>query len=233
MEKVIEERNIRHLVHFTRVENLKSIIERGLLPRSYLESNNISCSLNDEERLDAHLDSVSCSISFPNYKMFYRLRKRNPDVSWAILLLDTSILKEKRCAFFHTNAARGDSRKVDILNIAGKDALESLFNENEDWFKIAFPVIYERYKSFNNILIKKESIRDSDIPNNYTTDPQAEVLVFDVIEPENIKYVLFNEGEYADEYSKLYPHIDFLPVKKEFFSPRIDFVNWKKDRYGF
>lgn len=234
MEKVIEERSIKYLFHFTRVENLHSIIERGLLTRSYLENHNVPFSFNDKERLDAHLESVSCSISFPNYKMFYRLKKRNPEVSWALILLDSKILIEKPCAFFHTNAARNDVRQYDIEKMKAQGALESLFKEFDDWFKIADPRMFSFEERIRGGELVTEPKRSPKIPCNYTTDPQAEVLVLDAIEPEYIKYILFNRNDITlyEEYSEKYPHIEFRP-NKCFFTYREDWENWKKDQYGY
>ena len=41
IEEIIQKRSIRKLIHFTRIKNLKSIIDNGLLPRSELEKRKI------------------------------------------------------------------------------------------------------------------------------------------------------------------------------------------------
>ena len=72
IEKVVNERDIRWLMHFTRIENLESILENGLLPRNSFERLDIEPLTNDSLRLDGFLEAISLSIQSPNYKMFYK-----------------------------------------------------------------------------------------------------------------------------------------------------------------
>ncbi len=76
---ILEKRNIRNLIHFTRAENLLGIIENGLLPRDCLDAD--TCIFNDEYRYDQCEDAVCTSIEFPNYKMFFSLRNAHPNTS--------------------------------------------------------------------------------------------------------------------------------------------------------
>ena len=86
MLEVIRRRNITELCHFTRVSNCESIMKHGLYSRAYLESSNVlSAEYSDEMRLDGHIDAISLSVSFPNYKMFYSKRNENLDVTWCVL----------------------------------------------------------------------------------------------------------------------------------------------------
>ena len=100
------ERGIETLVHFTRFENLESILNKGLMSRKELEkwdSENQPV-FNDSQRLDQCPDSISLSISFPNYKMFFPYRQKNT-AKWAVILLKPDILWEMDCAFCMDNAA--------------------------------------------------------------------------------------------------------------------------------
>ena len=230
MKTVVEKRDIRYLMHFTQLENLDSILKNGLLPRSKLEEENIIYTFNDVDRLDAHLDSISCSISFPNYKMFYRLRKTYSDSSWIIILINTSVLWEKKCAFYHVNAARNDVRSIDPDKIGGEDALESVFNEYNDWLAIADKRLH---KLITIICGKAKPIRENlGIPDRFPTDPQAEVLVFDEVEPKYIEAVLTQSITPTNELERLYPDTLFKP-NKSFFTYRSDWAFWKKDEYGY
>lgn len=47
MEELLRERQIDTLYHFTRAENLANIFRFGLVPRKYLDENNISSRYND------------------------------------------------------------------------------------------------------------------------------------------------------------------------------------------
>src|SRR5215470_3724401 len=83
------ERAIPSLVHFTRLCNLPSILQRGLLSRLTLEkSSSAYCPVfNDLRRLDQCTDAICFSIAFPNYKMFYRysMDKRS---DWVVIVLN-------------------------------------------------------------------------------------------------------------------------------------------------
>jgi hypothetical protein len=51
--------NIPYLVHFTRAVNLPSILEHGLYPISRKDELGINPQVNDQMRLDGHLDGIS------------------------------------------------------------------------------------------------------------------------------------------------------------------------------
>ena len=79
IQQICDERNIETLVHFTRVENLSSILQNGLLSRKALEileeTRGQQFLFNDRKRKDGHKDAICLSISFPNYQMFYPIRE--------------------------------------------------------------------------------------------------------------------------------------------------------------
>ena len=118
LRQICDERGITTLLHFTRIENLSSILQKGLLGRSLLEESGQDFVWNDEQRLDAHKEAVCLSISFPNYRMFYSIREKKKetneanDSQWVILLLDTNILWELDCTFFQENAASNVTNRI-------------------------------------------------------------------------------------------------------------------------
>jgi hypothetical protein len=68
----VDERNIIRLIHFTRYENLESILTNGLITRDGLNGFNHTVYVNDSLRLDGHTNSISLSLSFPlNRKFLY------------------------------------------------------------------------------------------------------------------------------------------------------------------
>lgn len=106
IKEISEKRNIQSLVHFTMLDNLESILKHGLLPVSVIERRNIKAVITDPTRYDNEKDAICLSISYPNYKYFYWLRKnRYPDKAWVVIELKPDILWEKDCAFCITNAA--------------------------------------------------------------------------------------------------------------------------------
>jgi len=156
IRSIVERRGVKLLAHFTRAENLDGILAHGIRPRSKLPSSAI---WNDDDRWDGHRDASCLSISWPNYKMFYRLRCEHPEVDWVVLALDPSILWECDCAFCPTNAASGEMTSIPLADRAGPAALERLFQD----------------------VGGKPTREEIRLPTRFPTDPQAEVLVFDTI----------------------------------------------------
>ena len=197
----IKKRRITTLAHFTQLENLESILVNGLLSKHALEENEISYSHNDEFRLEGKNNAICVSISFPNYKMFYKYRCSKKG-EWCVLELDPSILYEKECLFCINNAASSEElRRLDSekMNISG---LKKLFYDPNF------------YRESSNLLVR------------YTTNPQAEVLVLGSIEPKYINGIHFdrNHSKYQ-EFRLNYPKFKFC-VSRGAFSPRCDYENW-------
>ncbi len=128
IKKIVAERNIRWLYHFTRLDNVKNILMRGLVPRIPDPDFPIICT--DPVRIDGRLDCVSLSISFPNDRMFYVKRKENPSSIWCVLVLNSSILYQYSCLFFPHNAARYNNNS-DRDEWRGALALERQFQEDQ------------------------------------------------------------------------------------------------------
>src|SRR5688572_4300451 len=101
----LQHRGVLHLVHFTRAINVPSILVNGLLSRDELVARGLRHSINDLHRFDYLTGAVCLSVSFPNYKMFYRLRQENPTEDWVVLRLKPELVSQKRCAFSYSNAA--------------------------------------------------------------------------------------------------------------------------------
>jgi hypothetical protein len=203
IQEIVRSRQIKHLTHFTRVENLDSIVTHGLLPRSSCKSKNVQFLANDEYRHDGQ-DATCASISFPNYKMFYRLRQRDPSVKWAVIGLSPSILWTKDCAFCATNAANVEMTSIPIDQRKGGAAFERLFEERGK--------------------VKRLEAR---IPDSYPTDPQAEVLIFSPIEPRFILGVAFDDAGLTKTYAAKYNGAPPVSMKSTFFSYRVDYSHWK------
>ena len=169
------------LIHFTRVENLPSIMQHGLYPVARACEVGIEPQRNDLHRLDGHLGATSLSIAFPNYRMFYKHRVENPGTEWVVLGIDPAVLWEKDCAFCRHNAAdaRISGQALQALKTAA--SFTSLFDEIDGMQTRA----EQQLKSFD------------------PTDGQAEILVFDVIEPALIGGAVFGTAAMRDHYGPL------------------------------
>jgi hypothetical protein len=181
------QREIPFLVHFTRLNNLASILRHGLLPVSDQGGLVHAPVINDQLRLDGHLDGTPLSIAFPNYLMFNRY-KLLPDTEWVVLGIDASVLWTKDCAFCQRNAATGMMAQQPL------DTLRTL---------AAFQGMYEEIEDLNSR--QEQRLRAYD-----PTDPQAEVLVFDQIEPNLILGVAFTTQAIRDDNAGLCSNRELL-----------------------
>ena len=172
IKTIAEQLEIPHLVHFTRIDNLESILKNGICPvNSFGDIDTDSHPvINDKLRLDGHSDSISASIAFPNSQMFYKYLKNNEDTSWTILILYPSILWDKECAFCKHNAADGKISCQPLNTLKTPQAFVELFSE------------IDGHQTRAEQCLKKYD----------PTDVQAEILVFEVIEPEYIGSIIFD-----------------------------------------
>jgi hypothetical protein len=161
------------LAHFTRACNLESILEHGLRSIVKAQDAGIKPRVNDVVRLDGRPDAISLSIAFPNHKMFYSYRQKHPDEEWVVLLIDPAILWKKNCGFCQRNASDHRVRTLPLPSLMNASAFRGMFDPVED-----LPTRQE------------QKLMDFD-----PTDPQAEVLVFETIEPQFIEGVAFDSHE--------------------------------------
>ncbi len=175
IRNIVKERAIPHLTHFTRAENLQSILQHGLLSRAMAQSTGVDQPKTDGLRLDRRLDRISTSIAFPNFSMFYKYRAEDADCQWVVLLLKKEILWTLDCVFTTHNAADARVLHMDEEDLRGAAALERLF--------VSSP--------------RPDYLRPCD-----PTDPQAEVMVKSRIGPELIEAIAFETTEAMRKHSK-------------------------------
>lgn len=175
IEKYALSLGIPHLVHFTRCENLPGILEHGLMSVATCNKKRLNPVRNDQYRYDGQLDALSLSVAFPNYLMFYKYRQLLPQADWAVLLIAPCALWQKDCAFYAHNAA--DAR---------------MFRQARDSRKTA--------QALREMFSDETSDRDSVLRAFDPTDPQAEVLVYDTIEPALIEAVAFETRQVRERY---------------------------------
>ena len=197
---LVNERQILSLVHFTPIENLESIVENGLRSRNELSGEKYIHT--DEYRTDGWLNWVSASISFPNYKMFYSKQNSLKDIGgWAVVIIKKEVLWELDCKFILTNAASSGIRMFSDSRWSSAEALEDMFGNPE-----------HRYN----------------IPDFYTTDPQAEVMIHNEIPSHYIERIVVRN---AQDENKL-NHLSDIRIETypQLFSYRNDFEHWRQFR---
>lgn len=204
MEAAVKARKIKVIWHFTRQENLPNILATGLKSRAQLEVEGECVVFNDALRLDGNKNAICASVSFPNYKMFYRLRQENPDVDWVVLALRPEILWLKDCAFCVENAASASVTAIQLAARKTVGAFETMFNEVDG----------------------KPSRSKLRLSNSCPTNPQAEVLIFDHIERENIFGVACETKALRDKLRVAYPDVE-IEKMRAFFKYRPDFEHWR------
>ena len=217
IQQICEERNIATLVHFTRIENLQNILQEGLLSRSLLETGEQQFLFNDNDRVNGHKDAVCLSISFPNYQMFYRIRKQKEktqeasDSQWIVLLLDAKVLWELECAFCQRNAAHKAVTSTLLKDRKRPKALKGMF---EDFYDIKH--------------------QDLSIPQDYPTHPQAEVLVFDPISVQYIKAIHFWNADAQNQWLPSSTGTDYETActDRHYFEPRRDYEVWRSANFN-
>lgn len=214
-EKIIYTRGINHLVHFTNIKNLHSILTYGLIPVSEQSSSNIESFHNDLDRLDQRLNCTSLSIDFPNYKVFYKKRMENQRERWVVVAIDINILfSNKNTAYFCcTNAASGSITCIDE-NLCTSNAFEKMFADR----------VEDRYGD----TVDRKLLN---LSNNFTTNPQAEVLISNTISTEFIKGVYFDNNEDIESYKCLYGEENLKQYRYEInhnlFTYRNDYKFWR------
>ena len=219
IKEIVKRRKIEYLVHFTRIDNLNSILENGLIPVSMQQKMKIPSVHNDEQRIDSKLDCTSCSISFPNYKLFYTFREyKFPESSWVVIVLDKDVLfsPSNITYFCQTNAAGVFPRISSAKELCTATAFENMFCNS--------------LTTKENKVIQRASLQINDC---ITTDPQAEILISDVIDKKYIGCICFQKQSDIDEYITKYgkgllSKYDYQVVPG-FFDARKDYMFWKKE----
>ncbi len=109
LEHFLQQRGISSLLHFTALENVPSICRFGLIPRELLQEESIMMYLNaqfsDDFRYENKEEYNCLSVSFPNYKMFYRKQQDNRNQHWAVIEFDADVITRLWAEFCPTNAA--------------------------------------------------------------------------------------------------------------------------------
>ena len=209
--KAIDKYNIGHLVHFTHLDNLESILKLGLLSRQELQDRGEYFKIMDNQRYDGRLDACCLSVSFPNWQLFYSARNKldkSEFFNWVVIEINPKVLLHNKIAFTRYNAASSIQKRIPVDNLINVKSFENLY--------AAEPNMPSR--------------NEIKLPDNYTTNPQSELLCFDNIATEFIQSVNFcnyraYEKSKPDELKALNPHIDFK-IDNFYFNSRCDYKYW-------
>lgn len=178
------ERGIQWLVHFTPTFNLLGIFQEGkILSRAKIEGIGVDITditdfiqFTDEIRYDDK-NFINLSIQDCNhflFNVFRRKTKESPDVVWCVIRIDPSVIWSHDTLFSVTNAANSHNKRH--VGISGD------FQKFSMMFSERLEVI-----SFNS----RRVLTRNGLRKNLTTDEQAEVLIKDEIDSDNIIEICF------------------------------------------
>ena len=160
------ERGISRLCHFTPSRNLGHIASdpRGLLASRHLKADEKAVfNPTDSERLDGHTNHLCCSIQYPNAWYFRTARgKETLFRDWVVVFIKSHYLWRAGAKFCPRNAAAGYGRSVR----EGATAFDALFAQS--------------------VVGNRTYERGPDHPAFLPTDEQAEVLIPDAVEQEDV-----------------------------------------------
>ena len=151
----VARRGITRLCHFTHLSSFRQIVDdKAALSTQVLARRRPTAAVNDRQRLDGHLDYISCSLTFPNLWVLdaYRERGHRTD-EWVVLLLKKMLLWQPSTKFSPVNAATAFGAHV-------ADGLEGLVS----MFQPRPPSVHPIYRGAQHL-------------KSCPTDNQAEVLV--------------------------------------------------------
>jgi len=192
IKAICKERGIKELIHFTKIENVKSILDIGLNSKDYNGEIAKRHNINDRERFDYRTHMISLSISYPNDKMFYKNRINDRSQEWAVLRLSPSILWELDCLFCPANAASSSISSANDNALSGSRALKKMFNKQAGNLRVCDPT-----DSQAEILV------NSHIPTKYIESvvlEQETETILDTSFNINVDSGYFHNREYALKY---------------------------------
>lgn len=201
IQEFVAERGITALFHFTRARNLDSIFARGLVPRNILHREGFD-GFNDQHRIDG-TDAVCLSIGFPNYKMFYGIQKDHAGETWVILVIHPQALWDLDCAFCVANAASNGVTAIPLAQRKSVVAMQAMF---ADW--------------------PGKPRAELNIPDNYPTNPQAEVLALQGVPRQYIIAIITLNEAVRKELAEKFPGVDIRALAG-YFRYRRDYAHWK------
>lgn len=219
VRELVRKKRISFLTHFTRTENLRSILQTGILPASILKRNRaFSSVIYTSQPLPPEWSGfVSLNISFPDYKLFLQLQNHQPG-DWVLLLIDSRALIDYPCYYFPDHAdyfiSNAPAPGQYLNDFQSVKALKTLFEDRED--------------------IKR---KDLDIPDCYPTNPCSEVLSSFPIAPSFISQIWFyseykfNQWVLSNTEFALSQDKSRWACGMQFFSPRSDYTFWKTPRF--
>ena len=213
LQYLVQERGVKCLVHFTPIDNLNSIFENGIAPRIYFDDGD-DFVVTDNTRLDNRLECSCFTLSFPNFQMLY-IKRRETGRKFAVLIVDIRALLSSsvdRVYFLPVNAAYSEVRQ----RITSYNQLQDAKN------------MFAEELTYKGTVYHRDELA---IPKEYTTSPQAEVMIDGIVPASYIQTVCFRDRWSMLEAAKLVkrmPGSTDVRVDPTLFSQRQDGEHWQR-----
>tara|TARA_B100001939_G_scaffold320487_1_gene309381 strand:- start:548 stop:2332 length:1785 start_codon:yes stop_codon:yes gene_type:complete len=211
-KSIINNKQISEILHFTPLKHLSSILEYGVLSNEEISKKNLTSFQVDENRFDARPNFICTSVSYPNSSLLrMKQYKYGPFI---IISISPEILLTNVCLFAKSNAATTWYKKP------SKYDSFPMLNKNESFLD----------------MFSRDDIRDKNrIPKNFTTDLQAEVLIYKKIPREFIKKIYCESEEIKLNLLEELPDLkeresDFISINPKVFERRIDQDYWESNK---
>ncbi len=220
IKTIAEKRTIKSLVHFTRIDNLPTIFDKGLCPQP--EAEKVGAIINDNTNKNP--DSICLSITHSS-GMFKAMQEKDYSVSWCVIALAPDILWEHECRFYPANAVRRNFRGKPPSDFQGDSALEAMFK--------------------NTIAGEKNLIdtRNKNLLSYMPTNQQAEVRVVGAINPQHFRGIYIKDAEDEDKIRSMINPPNQIEINQGSFlfntrdycmqykGKREDYIKWLNGRY--
>lgn len=210
----INRRQIRYLVHFTRISNLESILTNGFVPRNILKNRGIPCKCNDCVRADERVDCTCFSIEYPNEFLFNIFKARYKDDTWCVLQLDiVNVLKNHNGAKHYCMYNAGGSPEwVKNPKSSSLLAFHNMFLESNPDSRHPYTRTSKDLKPF--------------LPTHH----QAEILIENTIAPQYITAIFFRNQSDFNNFEKILKNKNLLKQfnfqYNDFYFKGRDSVTW-------
>ena len=209
-KKIINQRQIKEILHFTPFENVGSILKYGIMSNEEINKKDYHSLKVDNNRFDGRENFICTSVSFPNSRL---LRFKQYSLGPFVLIsISPEILLTNVCIFAKSNSATTWYKKPN-----GRSSFP-MMNKND---------------SFLDMFSMDELRGMNKIPRHFTTDLQAEVLVYKKIPKQYINRIYCASDEIKLDLIKKLPELkerdsDFINVNPSFFEKRIDQDYWEQ-----
>lgn len=188
-KEIIEElkfRRINRVLHFTRMENINSILEGGIVPISKMSDKERQVRRNDPDRFDGLPDCSCFSFAYPNRQLMRKFSNDFTDGVWVVIEVSADVFIDHNAYFYPSNASSKIYANINKENLRGVKALENMFQPYFEYGREKTPV-------WRDLL---------EISDSVPTNCQAEVLIEGIIDSKYINKIYFRSKEELEHYTQ-------------------------------